>query len=96
MAIGTPSDRNRDTGIVASMIHATLIGEDKNKKRLRRPPPARRSGAARLAALFVVFALASTLFLLVLFEMLASRFSGGPNDEGSEHPPSAKPRSKGR
>ena len=93
---GTPSDRNREAGASVSMIHGTLIGQDKNKKRHRRPPSARRSGVPGLAALFVVFVLASALFFVIFLEMLGSRFSGARNGDGSEHPPAVKPRSKSR
>jgi hypothetical protein len=85
----------RDSEAIASVIHATLIGEDKNKKRVRRPASARR-GAAGLAALFVVFVLASALFFAFFFDMLASRISGGANGDGTEHAPSVKPRTKSR
>jgi serine/threonine protein phosphatase PrpC len=91
---GTPSDPNRDSGAGASMIHGTLIGQDKNKKRPRHPSSAGRLGGARLAALFVVFVLVSALFFVIFFEMLTSRISGGPNGEATEH--SVKQRSKSR
>jgi PPM family protein phosphatase len=84
-----------DTEAIASVIHATLIGQDRNKKRVRRTASARRR-ATGVTALFVVFVLASALFFVFFFDMLASRISGGPNGEGTEHAPSGKPRSKSR
>jgi hypothetical protein len=93
---GAASDRRRDTEVIASMIHGTLIGQVKNKTPaaptvvIRGPAPARRAGVGRLAALFLVFTLASALFFVFFFEMLASRISGRPNSNETEHAPSVK------
>jgi len=94
IATGTPSNRNRDSEAIPSVIHGTLIGQNRTKKLLRRPRSARRSWTAKLAVLFVVFMLASALFFAFFFEMLASRF--GPNGDGTEHAPLVKPRTKSR
>ena len=95
IATGNPPDRNRDSEAIASVIHGTLFGQDRTKKLLlRRPRSARRSWAAKLAVLFVVFMLASALFFVFFFDMLVSRIR--PNGDGTEHAPSVKSRIKGR
>jgi hypothetical protein len=61
---------------------------------IHRPAPARRAGVGRLATLFLVLVLASAIFFVFLFEMLASRISGGPNSNETEHAPAVKPGTK--
>ena len=87
-------DRNRDTEVIASMIHGRLIGQVNNKTPaaptvlIRRP--ARKAGVGRLVTLFVVFMLASALFFFFWFEIHESRNSGGPNSDRPKNSPSVK------
>jgi protein phosphatase len=103
-------DRKRDTEVIASMIHGTLIGQVKNKTTaaptvvIRRPArapapvpapaPARRAGLGTLATLFVVLVLVSAVFFVFFFDVLTPQNSGGSNADGTEQVPAAKPNTK--
>ena len=85
-------DRDRDTEVIVSMIHGTRIGQVKNKTPAAPTvlirPPKRRAGVRRLATLFVLLTVASALFFVFLFDMRASRTSGGANSDEAERAPS--------